>query len=176
MGHAPSAFVRHTDGADFAGLDGHIKGAEHVHHVIHRLRTVLARGIKRPVLAEHVRTAHRPVHLIKVDVVGLEALERVVDCFSDHLTVVALAVADPTRIVAGDFRRDHHVSAATRGRDPIADDLFGLAHGFLADRVYGIHLGGVDKVDPRRQRHINLAVRVVLRGLVAVSHRAQAPI
>ncbi len=106
----------------------------------------------------------RPVDLVQVDVVGLQAAQRVLDLGHDPAPGVASLVG----IVAHRRRtlgREDDVVAAPLER--LADDLFGLAA--------GVHVGGVDEVDPRVQRLVDDADRVVMVGVAdgPEHHRAE---
>ena len=122
--HAPGRFVRHADIADFAGA--HLLGQ--------RFQRLQQRDGNRGLavliaqLAEIVSLALRPVQLIKIEVVGIQALQagvqRVADIFAVQRLVRAnrgVCAARRTRDLAGE---DHFIAAAAR-LQPAADILFG---------------------------------------------------
>ena len=114
------------------------------------------------------------MQLVKVDDIGLQPAQGGLDRRADNLAVVAFAIADKAGIWACHLGGDLHVAPAPR-RDPVADDFLRAARRLFGDRVDRIHLGGVEKIDPGLERHVNLAVGIVLRCLVAVCHGAKAP-
>jgi hypothetical protein len=84
-------------------------------------------------LAEEVGAALRPVQLVQVDAVGLQALEAGIQRGDDVLAVVLeLAVADVVDAVAGagDLAGQHPVVAVAAAFEPVADDAFGGGVGF----------------------------------------------
>jgi hypothetical protein len=98
-----------------------------------------------------------PVHLVKVDVVGVQAAQRVLDLADDP----APGAAPLVRVAAvhghEEFRGQHD-AVPPPGQGP-ANDPLGLAP--------GVDVGGVDEVDARVERAVDDADRV---GLVLVSH------
>ena len=105
---APRRFVGQADVADLAGL----------HLLIQRFEGFFQRGevvfvlVLVAQLAEEVGTAFRPVQLVEVDPVGLQALEAGVQGFDDVLAVVAqVTVADVIDGVAG--------ASDLAGEDPV---------------------------------------------------------
>src|SRR5207253_2380110 len=94
-----------------------------------------------------------PVNLVQVDVVGLQAAQRVLDLGYDP----APRGASPVWVVA---HREAHlggednvIAAALEG---LADDLFRFAA--------GVGVGGVDEVDSSVQRAVDDADRIVVVG------------
>jgi len=108
----------------------------------------------------------------------MQTLEAVVDRpwngFGGHLGV---AVADPVATAGPrNFGGQHKFAAARRiFCDPFADERFGTALR-LTVRRHRIHLGGVDEVDPERQRALDLRVRLSGRVLLAPGHGAKADV
>ena len=68
------------------------------------------------------------------------------------------------------FRCQHKVVAPSGLGDPLTDDLFSAANSFRLDRVNRIHLGGVDKVDPRIKGAFNLRMAFLGGVLRPPSH------
>ncbi len=171
LADSPGRFVRHAVVADLAGAD----------ELVHRLDLLEDRGgrlLLRGVVAhrpEHRDVPLRPVDLVEVDVVGAQALERVVDRPADVLLRErGLAAAHPLAVApgAGDLGRDHDL-VARLAREPGADDRLGPRVGLRAGRDR-VHLRGVDEVDAVSERAIELRVRLALVGLLAEGHRAEA--
>ena len=94
----------------------------------------------------------RSVDLVQVDVVGLQAAQRVLDRGHDPAPRGALLIGIVAHRAA-ELRREDHAVAAPLER--LADDLLGVAVG----------VGGVDEVDPRVQRFVDDADRVVVVGV-----------
>ena len=106
-----------------------------------------------------------PVHLVEVDVVGVEPAQRVLDRRDDPAPRAAARFGS-SPIGHEELRREHDVVATALDR--LADDLLGLAG--------RVDVGGVDEVDPGVQRAVDDADRVVLVGVApgAEHHRAEA--
>ena len=101
----------------------------------------------------------RPVHLVQVDVVGVQAAQRVLDLADDPPAGAApLVRVGPHR--HEELRGQHDVVAAPG--EGLADDPFRLA--------LGVDVGGVDEVDAGIQGAVDDADGV---GLVLVSPRAE---
>jgi len=93
-----------------------------------------------------------PVDLIEVDVIGLEAAQRVLGRGHDPAPRGSLVVGIVTYRAAESGRQHNAVAAAL---ERFAHDHFGLA----------VRVGGVDHVDPRVQRFADDADRVVVVGV-----------
>jgi hypothetical protein len=106
----------------------------------------------------------RPVDLIEVDVVGLQAAQRVLHLGHDPAPRVAPLVG----IIA------HRLVHLGRQDDVVAAPLECLAHDLLGLAV-GVGVGGVNEVDPRVKRLVDDADRVVVVGVAdgPEHHRAQ---
>ncbi|MNZ80255.1 hypothetical protein D3C78_988850 [compost metagenome] len=127
-------------------------------------------------LAEEVGAALRPVQLVKVDPVGLQALQAGVQGGDDMLAVVLeLAVADVADAVArpGDLAGEYPVGAVAALAEPVADDLLGARIGFRA-RWHWVHLRGIDEVDPGGLGAFDLGEGVCLAVLFTPGHGSQA--
>ena len=171
--HAVRRLVGQTDGAHLAVLDQAAQGFELVvdggdRHVFGRVEIHDAEG-------RHM--AHRPVDLIQVNHVGLQALETGVAGFGDvRRGQVVAAAAHPAHAAcrAGHFGGQHQLLARARiFFKPVAQDFFGEVEGFSACG-HRVHLCGVEKVDAARQRVVQDGVRRGLVNLFAKSHGAQA--
>src|SRR5580692_6490062 len=106
----------------------------------------------------------RPVDLVQVDVVGLQAAQRVLDLGHDPAArVAALVRVGAHRAVH--LGREHDVVAASLQR--LADDLLRFAG--------GVPVGGVDEVDPGVEGLVDDAGRVFVVGIAAgpEHHRAE---
>ena len=106
----------------------------------------------------------RPVDLVEVDVVGLQAAQRVLDLGHDPAPGVAPLVGVIAHRACTLGRQDDVVAASL---ERLAHDLFGLAA--------GVRVGGVDEVDPGVQRLVDDADRVVVVGVAdgPEHHRAE---
>ena len=112
-----------------------------------------------------VRRRARAMHLIKIDVVRLQATQRILDLLHDPLPRTATMIG-PVVHRHEELRRQH---------DIVATPLQGLTDDLLRHTA-GIHVGGVDEVDPGIEGAVNDADGV---GAVVVAprpehHRAQA--
>ncbi len=112
------------------------------------------------------RVAVDVVHLVEVDVVGLQAPQAVVARLTD-VQRRQLRRVRPLAATAVDLRREHGLlPPATALREPPADDLLGLGA--------AVDVGGVEEVDARLERRVHELVARRLVGLGAEVHRAQA--
>src|ERR1700683_2018684 len=110
------------------------------------------------------------MHLVEVDVVGLEspqrAFARVADVPGRKKGVVG-PVAHRSVDLCGD---DHLLAAAPTLREPSADDLLGDALAFLPS----VDVGGVEEVEAGIERRVHDLVRCRLVGLRTEVHGAEA--
>jgi hypothetical protein len=149
LGDVPAREVRRADVEDLAlGDQG-----------LHRLPDLVPRGV--PV---HV------VHLVQVDVVGLEALEgriaRTADAQRRQVSLVG-----PFAHLLVDLGGDHGpVAAPAALREPAPDDLLGQA---LAG-MPAVDVGGVEEVHALLVGAVHDREGVLLRGLRAEVHGAEA--
>jgi hypothetical protein len=93
-----------------------------------------------------------PVELVEIDVVGLQAAQRVLDRGRDPAPRGSLLIGIVTCRAAELGREDDTVAAAL---ERLTHDYFGLA----------VRVGGVDHVDPRVQRLVDDPGRVVVVGV-----------
>jgi hypothetical protein len=168
---APRVFVGNADVADLAFAD---QFAECFQLLADRRALPVVGRIELP-LAEHRLVALRPVQLVEVDVVRLQALQRTLDGGADVGAVHGWrAVANPVQVAAraGDLGGEHDLVAL-----PVASAsarrCFPMRRRFPARR-HGIHLGGVEEVDPLRQRVDRAGRGHRIRGLLAEGHGAEA--
>ena len=171
--HAPGAFVRQADMADFAGLDqfGQRRQRLFDRHAV-MLRLVLVGAD-----AETVGDAVGPVDLVEVDVVGLQPRQAGLDRREEVGAIQPrLAIAHPaeaagrrTDDLAGE---DHPVALAAR-LEPAADHLLRLAVGVGGGRD-GVHLRRVPEIDAAVERGVHLGMAFGLGVLAAPGHGAQA--
>ena len=127
-------------------------------------------------LAEEIGAALRPVQLVEVDVVGLQALEAGVHGFGDVLAVVSqVFVADVVDGVAGagDLAGQDPVGAIAAAFEVIADVALGGGVGFGLGR-HRVHLGGVDEIDPGALGPFDLGEGFSLAVLLAPGHGSEA--
>ena len=87
------------------------------------------------------------MQLIKIDMVGLEPLQRPLNGFGNGLAGNRRAVAGMFHAFTGVFGCEYPFVATTCLLEPIAKDLFGQSDCFLGNRVHRIHLGGIDEID-----------------------------
>ena len=106
------------------------------------------------------------VHLVEVDPVGVQALERRLDLAEDPAPRVARLVGVVAHR-AVELRREDDVVAPPAG-ERLADDLLRLAA--------RVDVGGVDEVDPRVERAVDDPDALVVVGLApgAEHHRPEA--
>ncbi|MNR07394.1 hypothetical protein D3C85_1235100 [compost metagenome] len=127
-------------------------------------------------LAEEVGRALRPVQLIEVDPVGLQAFEAGIQCRDQVLPVeFQVATADVVDAVAGagDLARQYPVGAIAMLLEVFANELFGFAVG-LGARWHRVHLGGVDEIDALGFAALDLGECLVNAVLFAPGHAAEA--
>ena len=115
------------------------------------------------------------MQLVKVDMIGLQALQRMVDGVKNVLAVEPRrsAVAIPMRIGAPDHLARQHdlVTLSARGK-PFADDRLRRAVGFRTGRDR-VKLGRVEEIHAVCHREIHLREGVGFVGLLAKGHGAQ---
>ena len=144
----PGAVVGRAGVADFAPAA----------QVVERLHRLLDR-----------RVAVGPVQLVEVDVVGLQAAQRLVDGGEDVLarrSALVGVVAHRREAFGGE-----HDAVARLGLEPAPDDFLGGSDGVCAD---GVDIGGVDEVDAAVGGGGHDALRLRLFGLEAEGHGAEA--
>jgi hypothetical protein len=108
------------------------------------------------------------VHLVEVDVVGLQAAQGGVDRAADVQGGEAAIVPARTHL-AEDLGRQHDLVALPAAGEPAADDLLGAALVLLpAVDVRGVHEG-----DALLQGAVEDREGVLLRGVGAEVHRAE---
>src|ERR1039457_5279665 len=110
------------------------------------------------------------VHLIEVDVIGLQAPEGSLACVAD-VARREERVIGPVAHRAVELGRDHHLLATPSTlSEPAADDLFGDALALLP----AVDVGGVEEVEARVQRSVHDLVGCRFVGLGAEVHGAEA--
>jgi hypothetical protein len=108
------------------------------------------------------------VHLVEVDVVGLQPLQRGVRGTTD-VERRELALVGPVTHVAVELGGEHGALAATAAAgEPAAEDLLGLAG------LGAVAVGGVEEVEAVLVSGVHDRVAVGLAGAGAEVHRAQA--
>ena len=133
----------------------------------------LGGGVEHRV-AEVGQVSLRPVDLVEVDAIGLQAPKAGLAGLRDvgPVQVGAPAAYPVAPAGAGDLGGDHEPVAVVAGK-PAAEILLGPALGF-GPRRHRIHLRGVDEVDPAIDRQVELGVRVGLAVLLAPGHGPEA--
>ena len=173
--HAPRGFVGEAVAADFPRLHEFVQrgdGFGDGRQVGGVVEVVEAEG------AEVVDAAFRPVQLVEVEVVGVQAGERGVAGGVNLRTGEARAAAYVVLAVvaargAGDFAGEDDVIAFAAFGEPAADVLFGAGVG-LAAGWHGVHFGGVDEVHAVCGGVVELGVGFGFRVLFAEGHGAEA--
>jgi len=117
LGELPGVHGRGSDVADFAGFDD----------IVERFHGLFDRGVVVPA-----------VDLVEVDVVGLEALEALIEFEEDLLAAETLGVGVVAHCVE-ELGGDNGVFAFGVGFEEAAEDLLAGA--------YGVDVGGVEEVD-----------------------------
>ncbi len=144
---APGRLVGQPDGADLAGLHAVVQRLELLVHVGERPLAVLAKRVVAPGLAEVEMAAVRPVDLVEIDIVGLQALQAGIDRLADRRAGDRLALADIGPAGAGDLGGKHHVLALAGLGEPVADDRLGERIGLRRKRRGRVEFGGVEEID-----------------------------
>jgi len=169
---APGRLVREADRADLALLD---QFGQRVERRLDRdLVRIQVMGIGR--LAEGDRVPVGPMQLIKVDAVGAEPFQAVLDRRTDIGTVEpGAAVADMLHVARGadDLGRQHQLVAQAGRLQPAADIALGQALGLGLGR-HRIHLGRVDEIDAAIIGQAQLLMRLGFGVLFAECHGAEA--
>jgi hypothetical protein len=119
------------------------------------------------------------VHLVEVDVVGLEALQAGLAVLADLVGGEVATVAVGLRVRVRPLHRvvdlggqHDRVAPAVAEREPVADDALGLA---AHDRP-AVDVGGVEEVDAELERAVHDRERVVLAGVPAEVHGPEAEV
>ena len=168
---APGRFIGQTDLADLAGA----------YQLIQRLQYLFQRGevlllMAVAELAEVVGASLRPMQLVEIQIVGLQALEAGVECrVQMGAIVLELAVANVVDAVAGagDLACQYPLGAGAACLEVAADDALGAAIGFCSWRD-GVHLGCVEEVDAACPGQVELGEGVRFGILLAPGHAAEA--
>jgi hypothetical protein len=108
------------------------------------------------------------VHLVQVDVIGLEPSQAVLTGPPDVVGRETTLVRALAHLVVHLGRQHDPLAPRAALRQPAPDDLLGDA---LAE-LPAIHIGGVEEVDPQLQRLIHNRKAVGLAGLRAEVHGA----
>ena len=126
--------------------------------------------------AELGHVAIRPVDLIEVNVIGLEALKAQIGGFRNVLAVdplLSVAFTNPGHAIGGpgDLRGDNELVSFVF-REPLSEALLcpSLSFGSV---WHGIDLGGIDEVDAAGYCVVELLARVVDAVLLAPGHGAK---
>src|SRR5690606_19093299 len=168
----PGGFVGQADMADLAGA----------HQVVQYLQGILYGSdlllgvVLVAELAEEAGVPGRPVQLIEIDMLGLQAPQTALQCSGDVLTgeaggAVADMVHGPAR--PGDLGGEDPPRALATLAKQLADDALAGTLGFAPGR-YRVHLRAVDEVDAGVARTIDLGKGIALGVLLTPGHGAQA--
>ena len=136
-------------------------------------RSTFVPGVAK--LTEAVRRTLRPVHLIKIEIVGLQALEAGIQRGTDILAIEDLVRADPGIVITGraaDFGGDDQLFAIAAFRQPVADIRFSKTLCFRAGRN-GVHLRHVNQVNALADGVIELCMGIGFAVLFTKCHGAQ---
>jgi hypothetical protein len=125
-------------------------------------------------LSKKRHVAIRPVDLIQIDVVGLQAFEAAVNGLLDVFSVDSGAVTHPSKSTRwpSDFAGDNEF-VTLLVFEPSAYVFFSAKTGFCFGR-HRIHLGGVYEIDTLRCSVIQLARSIGNGVLFAEGHRSEA--
>ena len=165
------ALVGEADRADLAFPDEIVEGAQRLLE-IRSQRRLLLEGQN----AEIVELALRPVELVEIDVVGLEAPEAPFQRGAQMGAIEpGFAAANPGQggIRPGGLGREDHLVALSASGEPAPDDLLGPAIGLGAGR-HGIHLRRVPEIDALIEGVVHLAMALGLAVLLAPGHGPEA--
>ena len=135
-------------------------------------RSTLVPGVAK--LTEAVRRTLRPVHLIKIEIVGLQALEAGIQRSTDILAIEDLVRADPGIVITGraaNLRSDDQLFAIAAFRQPVADIRFGKTLSFRAGRNW-VHLRHVNQVNALADGVIELCMGIGFAVLFTKCHGA----
>ena len=126
-------------------------------------------------LAEEIGAAVRPVHLVQIDIIRLQALQAVFTGLADVFPGQPGATTQVAQAITGacHLAGNHQVIPLAPAGQPVAQIGFGQALGFSPGR-HRVHLGGVDKVDAGAGGVVQLLKRFLLGILFAPGHGAQA--
>ncbi len=170
---APGGLVGEPEVADLALTHELAHLDMHVEDVGQHLVAVLLVGVVVPRAFPVVVPAARPVDLVEVDVVGLQAPQAPFHRLAHRGGVDAAAAAHPWAAAAGDLGREDHPGAVAGLSEPGADDLLGLAVGG-GRGGHGVHFGGIEEVDAVVERVVHLRVTFGFGVLQAPGHGAEA--
>lgn len=127
---APGGLIGKAYGADLAGLHAGAERFQLFADFLKRARLVLSgRGVA-PGAAEVEMAAVRPVHLVKVDIIGLQALKARIHSVVNGLGGDGSAAPDIGAAGAGHLGRQNHLVALAGLFEPVADQPFGIGIGF----------------------------------------------
>ena len=167
--HAPGCLVGQTHGAYLAGIDQFLEGRQCLFQIGGLL--VLVVGIAQA--TEEVGRTVRPVQLVEIDVVGVQACKACVDGLMKMGASQARSAADVLDTGAGSLGGDDHVVAALAALEPGAYIALGQSLGFGLG-WHRVHLGGVDEVDAEGHRAVELGMGLGLGVLLAEGHGSKA--
>lgn len=172
--HAPGRFIGQADVTNLAGLD---ETAQRFERFFDRNFVALCRPpIGRAACAPKRKRAIRPMQLVKVDVVGLQPLERALDRMIDILGVEngsGARGAQPIGVAApGDLGGDDRLIAVLARGEPASDDAFGRALR-LSPWRNRINFRRIDEIDAAIERIVQLRMAFRLAVLLSPHHRAE---
>ena len=136
----------------------------------HRLCAVLLRRIIFPVLPEHIAAPVGPVELIEINVIRLEPAQGAFNGFANGSRGNPGPFAHIRHARTRVFGGQDHILAPPCVFKPQPNDPLCPANCLGAHGVHGIHLSGIDKIDPGIQRPVNLRVGFLSCVLRAPGH------
>ena len=136
-------------------------------------RAVLAGGIISPVLPEHIRPTVWPMQLIEINIIRFQGFKRVVERNLNGFSADGSAITYIFIPLTTDFRGQNNILTAAGLFNPASNHPFCIALGFFGQRVGGVHLSGINKIDAMIQRHINLSMAFGFGVLCSPCHAAQ---
>ena len=126
-------------------------------------------------LAKKIGAPVRPVHLIKIDVIRLQALKAALTGRADMLPGQPRPPAQIPETITrpGHLAGDHQIITLATAGQPVAQILLGQALGFCPG-WHWIHFSGVDEIDALLHGIVELLKGFLLAVLLAPGHGSQA--
>ena len=168
---SPWGFVGDSYVADFAFFDQLRQCAQ----CLFNGGRLLVHTVPVPQLAKEIGVTIRPVHLIEVDIIGLEPAQTVFTGLTNMVPGQARAIPEVTQSITRPrhFGSNHQIVATAPLRQPVAQIAFREALGF-SPRGHRVHLRGIDEINALGGGQVQLLKRLLFGILLAPGHGAQA--